>query len=439
MKKLLLTAGLFFTLFSAHSQQADQRIGELLNQSDWFALEEEYPLLKDSMQSACIRLLAETMIANNFNQPQQALESIGKLLEDYQAELGPENAGNLFTLATILDAEAGNYAQAADNLKYFLDQLKTASPQENIASLEESYHHYSRLRNYPAPSLSRPSADVEIPVSIEEVKLPKSIEKKGFRGTTIHIPVTVHGREYPFIFDTGAASSYFSERFAKEVGVRIIHDSVLINKGMLGASYGMNGYLDSLQVGDITFRNLIVYIGRPNAAVDSVLQVDAVLGMDFIKLAGETQIYPQEQKIVFPARFTPLPATGRNLLLDNSNRPVIKARAGDNRLEFFFDTGNNTADLSYTYYAKYKDRVDAVASKDTVTGGGFGFIRTKEVLRIPCFAFKVGQTPVEIKNIMVSPAPGNDQPLEDGNMGMELVNQFRKVTINLKDMFVELE
>lgn len=63
MKKILLSAALFLS-FPIYSQQADERIGNLINQSDWFGLEATYPILKDSMQVDFLKLLSEVMIGN---------------------------------------------------------------------------------------------------------------------------------------------------------------------------------------------------------------------------------------------------------------------------------------------------------------------------------------------------------------------------------------
>lgn len=51
MHKTIITVSiLFLNLFTVYAQNADMRISELINTSDWFALEKEYPKLKDSIQ-----------------------------------------------------------------------------------------------------------------------------------------------------------------------------------------------------------------------------------------------------------------------------------------------------------------------------------------------------------------------------------------------------
>ena len=61
MKKLFLLAAVLFSI-PVFSQSADERIGTLINQSDWFGLEENYPILKDSMQVDFLKLMSEIMI-----------------------------------------------------------------------------------------------------------------------------------------------------------------------------------------------------------------------------------------------------------------------------------------------------------------------------------------------------------------------------------------
>ena len=50
------------------TQEADVRVTNLINQNDWFALEEEYPKLKDEIQTEMLKYLSEAMIGYKFNQ-----------------------------------------------------------------------------------------------------------------------------------------------------------------------------------------------------------------------------------------------------------------------------------------------------------------------------------------------------------------------------------
>ena len=73
MKKIISLFLLCLSLLTAKAQVADFLISDMLNKSDWFALEREYPALKDSVQMPFLKFLAEAMIAVNFNRDDEAV------------------------------------------------------------------------------------------------------------------------------------------------------------------------------------------------------------------------------------------------------------------------------------------------------------------------------------------------------------------------------
>ena len=90
-----------------------------------------------------------------------------------------------------------------------------------------------------------------------------------------------------------------SQRMAKETGVRILSDSLKINSNLPGAMTGNFGTLENMQIRGITFHNSLITIAPP-MRFDSIMIVDAVLGMDFIGLFDEVRIYPKDKKSFFP-------------------------------------------------------------------------------------------------------------------------------------------
>lgn len=414
----------------ANAQVADQQIGDLINQSDWFRLEEEYPKVADRVQSVAIKALSKVMIGTYFNKPEATVALIDSLTEYHQADLGFANVCNLIALRSKLTGEMGRYAEGADFLYNFLKQIEAFAQKEDFPAHQKLADYYNVLRDVAAPSISRPDKDTEIPMTIE----------KAGRGVLMFVPVQVHGKTYKFIFDTGAGSTFLSQRFADEMGVRIVNDSLHI-VGAFASETGKGGVLDSMTIGDITFRNALVSIANPNPAVDTVYQVDAVLGTDFMRLVGQIDVYPQEKKMLFPVKKDPLPDTGRNMwLYDGALR--LKVFSGNERLRFIFDTGNVRADMFYPYYAKHKEWIDKEGVKDVISGGGFGGVRKVEVLRLQSLPMRLGNTSFEMKDIQVEcnePTPQGYQNEDDGSLGMDFINLFHRVSINFDSMFLLVE
>lgn len=408
-------------------ESADQRIIGHLNQNSWFALEEDYPKLKDQLQTPVLKGLSEVMISLRFNQPERALAGIDSLLIHCQNDLGFSNICSMVLFKSKVLGEQGYYAKSADNLQRFLDQINTATKKKDFASHIALAKYYNEVRSEPKPEITRPNTNTEVPLSIKKVG----------RGVLMFVPVTIHGKTYPFIFDTGAGTSAVSERFAKEVGFRTVRDTM--NIAGVGTGVGKCGTVDSLTVGNITFKHPIATIIPSNPEVDTVFQVDAVLGLDFIRMVGETQIYPHEGKIRFPIQQTALPTTGRNLMLEDG-QSYLKAYSGNERLIFHFDTGNVKADLFAPYYLRHKEMVDRDGVKDSYRGGGFGGMQTVNVIRLAHVPLTVSGVTFDLSNVPVSTeAVTKVQKKEDGSMGMDFISLFGKITINYDKMFMTVE
>ena len=425
-----------------YAQQPDQRIGELVNTEDWFGLDKEYPVLKDSIQTPFLKVVAEAMIARNFNQKERALECLNELLSKHQSDLG-DGVFNFIILRAQLLEEMGRYAEAADFMKNVLDQLKGQGVTQGLDAMDYYYQHVNALRDLPALSLSRPNHDVSVPFTLKELK-PKRIEswmrKKDdsnpdAKSVLMSIPITFHGESIPFHFDTGAGMTFFTEKFVREKGLPLIGDTVVYT----GNSKGLRTFIDSLQIGEITVRNIVAGVGlEKESGLLDLVGVGPILGRDVITAIGETQICMDDSTMLFPLKTSPLPAYGRNMLYNSH----VEATADGESLRLLFDTGNasnNACYLNAAYYNSHRQVVDKVATIDTISGGGYGSAGAREMKVIRPFSLSIGNMPIQLVEAVVD----EEDPLADdhchGNIGIAAVLQHRKTIINFRDMFVEFE
>ena len=58
LRPLLIILLSLFSSLVISAQQPDQRIGELVNTEDWFRLDKEYQILKDSVQTPFLKFVA---------------------------------------------------------------------------------------------------------------------------------------------------------------------------------------------------------------------------------------------------------------------------------------------------------------------------------------------------------------------------------------------
>lgn len=411
-----------FSSSSVQAQEADKRIGDLINQSDWFGLEKEYALQKDSIRNPILRFLSEAMLGSYFNRPDAACEAIDSLLTHYQDQIGFENSCSMVYFASENQLKQEKYESIIEILEPFIEQTK------DILESQEQYLTYYKmanaLRHHPRTEIMRPDRDCSVPLTIE----------KAGRGSHLYVPVEINEKEYPFIFDTGAGYNMVSERFAQEIGIRTVCDSFPITG--VSRVFGKLGITDSIRIGDILYKNPLFLIAPPIAETDSIFQVDAVLGSPFMLSIGETQINMSESKITFPICETPLPESGRNLTFQ-SGQPYLQVISNGEKLLFHFDTGDVEGNLHSSFYEKHQEWVKANGVKETLRGGGLGGLYEVESYRLSSYPMQIGGTNCELKNVSVSTQKTcMIQREEDGVLGFNFINLFPETIINFRQMFV---
>lgn len=414
---LLLSSSVIF------AQEADKRVGELLNTSNWFELERVYPAVAADVQTPMLKLMAEVMLASNFNRPEELREKLKRLIDEHQEELGFENVCNMTVMGAMVEGYEGNYGVAADMVKAIAEAVKSAAGSLEGTGIEELLAYYEDAREYPAPILERTAEDVNITLT----------ERSGL----MWLPVVVNGKTYDFILDTGASFTMISQDLAKDMGAKIIGAPVFVGGGESRGGYGQRAFIEKMNIGPISLKNIIAFVSE-NPSDDDPLKVDAVLGMDFIKRAVEIQIDLSTMTLTIPAQRT-LPAHGRNIILE-VNIPVVEAADGNgNRYTFILDTGASGDNLSDLWLAKNAEMVAALPAETQRTWGHGGTVQN-QIVKVPEYKLTIGNATADFKDIPATvPANGTVSSTRDGRLGMGLLKQFKKVIFNFEDMFVALE
>ena len=182
----------------------------------------------------------------------------------------------------------------------------------------------------------------------------------------------------------------------------------------------------------------MTYVGFSDA-IDTLMDgMDAILGMDIIASIGETQILMDKEQLVFPLHSSQMPQDAKpNLFVDGC--PLLRTKKDSIPLTFQFDTGCSTAELYEGYYRKFKATVDSIAEKDTITTFNYGQIMNSEVLLLPQVEFTINTTPIHIDEVYLYSSSSAYLQQNDGRLGMDFLRQFKKITINLKHMYLDVK
>ncbi len=423
--KTLLPVLLLLCGAKTYSQTpADIQLGALVNSGDLFQLKAEYPSLKDSVSIDMLRLIAEAQLGVGFNRLEEADKALELLLQHHSEEIGPAAAISMDALRAMNLLNMGDYRQAGEAAGGLISALEGTVPFESLYSFVFIQRVGEACADLPAPSLTRPSCDVRVPMRVDSVG----------RGHHLYIPVEVNGVTRDYIFDTGCSfGNFVSEKYAEEAGLKIIADSIPIS----GMTVGLVklATADSMKIGEITYHHPIFMVAPPDPQVDSLFAFDGVLGYHFIRDAREIIIDNESQEFIFPAQIS---ARESNMYLE-SNTPHVRIQYKKTPFDIIFDTGNVKTDLGAAFVAIFPEAVSGL-SKQSSKRGGFGGISETTTVTLPEFRCTLGGVPVTLHDTEVI-IPGNDNQsqLFHGALGADFVLSFKRFTINYQNMFVSGE
>ena len=408
---------------SSNSQtQADVKMGEILNSGDLFQIREQYPILKDSVSIGMLNFVSEAQLGIGFNQLERADVALDSLLQFHQAELGVETSIAMAALRAMNLLNMGAYSQAGKAGEDLVNTLRDVIPFESLYSFAFIERMGKALSDFPKPCLERPSRNIKVPMKCDTVG----------RGYHFYIPVEVNGITKDYIFDTGCSfGNFVSEKYAEEVGLKIISDSIPVSGMNIG--FVKLAIADSLKVGEIIYHNPIFMVAPPDKDLDSVFTFDGVLGYHFIRDIKEVIIDNESKSFVFPYQIS----EGEPNMFLSSNTPNVRIEYEGQAFDVIFDTGNVKSDLGNKFAQMFPEALSGLIEHES-NRGGFGGISQVEAVTLPEFSFSLSGQPVTLHNtevLMESP----DSQLFSGSLGADFVLSFKRFIINYENMFIRGE
>lgn len=449
MNKLLILVLAAMLPLMAVAQSADERIGKLMNEGRWFELEREMrdTAVRNSLHPM-ICGMAESLAHHYFNRPDSAVAALNRLLGKYQAQMG----GNTLSMAYLLGvdlARSEHYGAAADLLQSLVDQMvaQGMDTTEFVRFVPQMIGSYRRFDSI--GGICRPLHPVR------EYRIPMLADNSMHSATgdtaahSIRVAVQINGVADTCIFDTGAGVNVVPDKLVGKFGLRPLNSSYVMQG--IGVRQGQIMVADTLSIGGMKWANVPFVVadyttGHPEA--DNVTDMmPSVIGLPIMFSMGEMQFDFDGGELVVPEKSTPNPLGSYNLMRTDSENLQILAEDEDGRpLLMHFDTGTYYTVMSPKYYDGNKAAVEAVGQVDSLRMAGMGGVSITRSYRLPRKCFKIGGSMACLDSVTVNtgidkmgnrvPAQASDCGGADGTVGLDLLERFRRVIVNLHEMFI---
>jgi len=251
----------------------------------------------------------------------------------------------------------------------------------------------------------------------------------------INIPVNFADSTFDFVFDTGANLSVITESYARKASLRLLNARFKV-RAITGLEvYANLGIAKEFKMGNIIIRNA-VFMVFPDSTLSFAhgrYTIKGIIGFPIIEQLQEIHINNRSLTV-------PQTVTDRNIRNFGVDEllPVISVVYNTDTLAFTFDTGAQFTFLNEPFYRRYRSLIDSAGKSFVMQVGGAGGVSKTTAFRLPQVPITVAAQPALLKDVAVKTTHSDPKDkLYYGNLGQDIMNQFKEMVINFRYMYVD--
>lgn len=414
---------LLVTFLSSDAGAQDGTINQLIHKKQMLKVQDVLNSSPGIPEEA--KIIYGAVLLNAFG----AADSSSKLLQQVEKPASiKDDTLRHFYFSTAYDNEVKlfQYKKAATTGDYLLKHFSSFYTPAELSDEKQALIIWNAFKDVPPQTISQPDT-TSIPL------------KKDIAGLW-NLPVSVGDSTYDFVYDSGAGLSTITESFAKLLGVTIIDKvTVPIKGGVTGIeTLSRLGIASQLKIKDMLIRNC-VFLVFPDSALsfaNGAYKIRGIIGFPVIKEMGTLHFTADQLLAIKNGTQT---EAHKNMIIDQL-KPVVYLQYKSDLLPFTFDSGAGTSIFSDVFYKRYKEELDKAGKAIAQTVTGTSGPATLAILQMPelellCLNQKIVLKDVDVSKERIS----TNSDVYYGNLGQDVIKQFKKMVINFKDCYIRFE
>jgi predicted aspartyl protease len=354
-----------------------------------------------------------------FNRPDEAIGELRRFLDSPEGAADAARRQTAYELLGDAYVRTFRYAEAAEVYAALAgDASADSAGRENAANVRGLW---GALAGTPAQAVQAPG-----PVRVATTR---------DRANLVNVAVESGGQRIGFVYDTGANLSTVTASTAREMGFRVLDDSVRVGSITGGNSYARVAVAPELRIGGATVRNaaFLVFPDSALAFPQISYQIRGIIGFPVIAGFGATTLARGGELVLGDT--AAVDAGGEQNLCLRGLMPLVAAEHAGQRLHFGFDTGAQATALYPPFHAARREAVEAGGEPSTVQVGGAGGVRQVRAYTLAPLVLRIGGREATVPQVRVYLDPTSaDSDRVYGNLGQDVIRQFEAMTLDFRRM-----
>lgn len=437
LRRILLCAFISIISLNGYSQSVNEKIGNAMNRSDWFALDSIYNSVPKDSIHPFLEIYSRCLLGNRLNRPDVSIPAFQELFNTQSEYL---DLGNMISSAFMFGMDLNRVGQneaAASMTNSVLDATRQYLDSAMVSNLASQAKRYSALAAYnPYQIQFNGDSTGMVPFAIVFV----GPAEKG--SVLMHLQEsTINGIPADITFDTGAGTNLISPEMAEKYnlipleGTRITVDGVAKKDGYMAIA-------SELRLGNITIKDVpfsVVSILSDNREADQYTDAFSImLGSDLMLRLKDVSINFTTNKITVPSKAPFIPVktdTNPNLCFSSSMNLLCRGTIHDEPMLMCIDSGDASyGSIGNAFFESNKQYVLDNGIKDTVRMAGIGGVNYIDCYKLSNMKISLGNHTVEIPEFVVATekeaGPGGQH---ECNIGLRTLMLYSFVRFNLVD------
>ncbi len=400
MKKYIALFISALITLSTFAQSADDKVGGMMNNGQWFELRDFLNTNTDSV-TPFLNDFAEAMLAHFFNKPEKAVRLSAALINS-----GNLDIGNVLSVSQLMAIDMGNLGDnegAARLLTQIVSQTKQYLDSTTIAVFENQIDRHKALSHYNPYRVVNNVGVHSIPLRIDSLAM---VESQPSIMVAYLEDCQINGEKRDIRFDTGAGVNVVSTQEANDMGLKKL-DASMVAGGTRDVAGVPMAIADSMRLGDVTIYDvpfLVLDMRTGHDALDVQLQrTDIVIGYEVMNALRNVKLdFENSCLVVSDSSLVPA-FEESNMMIANGNQIVARGSVNGQPMLVDPDCGDGSFGIFFANcWPVMKSYVrEGQEPRDALMGGSGGYDEI-QVYKIEDVPLTIGSTTISIPWIDLS-------------------------------------